>query len=167
MAGTSCRSKKKVSEKLIEKTTVDKSSESISEKETVKSLAIEDQQTIPVPAADTGDPILDKKVNKEVDQILKKIKSRKTSGSNSSTVDYDEQKREININTTVGPTESKKQLEVKNDSLATTKNKLDQGTSETVRTVWPWWLWALLIGGSIVLLIRIYLKYGTPTNRIK
>lgn len=57
-----------------------------------------------------------------------------------------------------------KHIRVENDSLVSVIDTLKDSikTSETVRTVWPWWIYALIIGCVLFAGLWIYTKFFMP-----
>lgn len=141
---TSCLGSKKITESSV------KESSKIEEKKDSTSVvkvneAIDDQITTSI--ADSGDKVLDAKI----DEILSKINTSKSSGSNNYKFYYDKQLRELRAEIEIGKTKSQ------NTNIVDTKKSETSFESELdkyiKRTVVPWWLY--IVG---FLLVWPYIK---------
>jgi len=136
---TSCLGTKKVTENTTDtKQTEVTNQKKDSVSDTKINKEIKDVVTTPVAA--TGDEILDAKI----DEILSKLNTQKSSGSNAYTLNYDRLKRELKAELTVGET---KDTTTNTNKETTTEKTFEERTDayiyKKVSTL-PWWAWALL-----------------------
>lgn len=110
--------------------------------------AINDKFTIPIPQANTGDPVKDQELNIELLALVKRLSTQKSSGSNSYRVGVNDN-NELFLKAFIAGTKSVKSVEKKHDSISTISEKEQQQTSVEKVYVYPWWLYAILIGGGL------------------
>ena len=135
---TSCLGSKKVTEKestikQIEKSEVKKDSSNV----TTVNKAIDDKVTTKV--SDSGD----EEMNARIDEILRKLNTQKSSGSNNYNLYYDEQLRELRAEFSVGET---KDSEIITDKAETSEKSYEEQVSENIKktiSIIPWWLWVI------------------------
>lgn len=159
----SCLGTKKITEKKQTKTLTEKTlSVSDSTKITQTNRKIDDVVTVTVPVSD---PKLDAKI----DEILSKINTSKTSGTNNYTLSYDRLKRQIIAELSIGETtETNKST---NNSFVSTKKDEERviETSKKIISVIPWWGWLILIfliRKQIISIIAIFIPGVRNINTI-
>lgn len=134
-----CLGVKKASEKTSEKTTTEKTETKSDSSKTVEtSKKIDDVITVQVPVKD---PFIDAKI----DEILSKLNTTKTSGSNSYNLSYDKIKRELIAELQIGETQNVK--ETASNSLISQKTDEERITelSKKVVHMIPWWMWIIIV----------------------
>jgi hypothetical protein len=152
-----CLGSKKVSEKSVEKTTVETTAiKKDSTALTVVNKPIADKVSLPVPLAKSTDSSFDSAVNDKVDQILSKLNTTKSSGDNSYTLYYDLLSRQLNFEAAIGETVNQSTTSdsklIKNKSTA---EEVDSYVSKKVNQL-PWYVWVI---AAIILLNQI-LSFG-------
>jgi hypothetical protein len=90
--------------------------------------------------------------NAEINNLLKKINSHKTSGNNAAGIYYDELKKMIVSYQKIAETRNEK-TEVKAD---TKKNYIEVKTVEKQVKYIPWWIKALAVVGAIYIAFVVY-----------
>lgn len=135
---SSCLGTKKTVENKNDKTSVEKSENTSSTKtETETSKPITDQIIINVPESDNVE------VMQMFEKLLRNLNTSKTSGSNSYSLRFDEELRQLVADIQIAQTKNEKVSEL-NSSVS--EKSFDQTVSETsvkVVKLIPWWVWVL------------------------
>jgi len=151
---TGCLGSKKISEysnitKQSEKLEVKKDSSNVSN----TNKAVNDNIFTPVPS--TNNPELDALV----DEVLSKLNTSKTSGSNSYLQQYDKNKRQLHTNFTIGETKDVAINTTKDTNSETSfEQNIDQYIWKKITTL-PWWAYlivAFLLRNQLVGLLSFF-----------
>ena len=115
----------------------------------VVNQGIKDEIRKQVPQSNTGDRKLDSLVNTKVDQILRQLNTRKSSGSNSYRSYFDEKTRELITEFEVGATRDSLVISTLQQVILnqekTDYSEIFSSESKKVVARIPWWLWALAV----------------------
>lgn len=116
--------------------------------------AINDKFTIPIPQANTGDSEKDAALNSELLDLVKRLSTQKSSGANSYRVGVNDN-NELFVKAFIAGTQSVKSTEVKKDSITSVSEKESELIDKTKVYVYPWWIYAIVIGVTIYVVIRL------------
>ena len=154
MLVSSCGTVKKQSEESLQSTQItertrERDSVSTENTHVVVNQGIKDEIRKQVPQSNTGDRELDSLVNTKVDQILRQLNTRKSSGSNSYRSYFDEKTRELITEFEVGATRDSLVISTLEqfilDQQKTDYSEIFTKESKKVVARIPWWIWALAV----------------------
>lgn len=136
---TSCLGSKKVSEKETSIKQFEKS-EIVSDSVNITTVnqAIDDQVITSV--ADSGDA----EMNFRIDEILRKLNTQKSSGSNSYKLYYDDKLRELRAEFSVGETKDVEVATVKEETVEKSIEETYIENTKKVLKIIPFWIWLIV-----------------------
>jgi len=140
---SSCRSVKSVSKTNKQTTSIEKiefKKDSINT--TVINKSIDDAITIPVVKSNTNNKVKDSIINAKVDEILLKLNTSKKSGNNSYRLNYNTEKRLLELEAKVGETkDTNTDTKIEEITEKTFEEKTDEYISKKIKL----WFYALVV----------------------
>lgn len=127
----------------------------LKEREIVKTQAIIDSLKIAIFRVKTNRPECDSIANQKIDELLQRLNSKKTSGNNNFGVYFDELKRELVAYANVGETQSEKIKELENKLLSEINKKQETKPVQYI----PEWVKYLALFGLLTILYIFYKIY--------
>lgn len=110
----------------------------------IKNKSIKDRLDVAVPKSKTEDSNFNKKIDAQIDQILSRLNTSKSSGDNSYRLKYNKLKRQLEFDANIGATQNETTITNKEDmSEVVKKETLETSIYKRIKTM-PWYLWLLL-----------------------
>ncbi|CAL2105482.1 conserved hypothetical protein [Tenacibaculum sp. 190524A02b] len=141
----SCLGSKKVVENTTSKTLEKKTAKKeVSNTLTKKSEAIDDHITVAVPKVTSNDSDFNSKCTKELDQLLKKLNTQKSSGNNNYKLYYDLEKRLIELKVQIAETQSQSVSTLVDNQKESAYSEVSSEYIFKKLKVIPWYLWIVI-----------------------
>ena len=112
---------------------------------TVINKSIDDALTIPVVKSNTNNKVKDSIINAKVDEILSKLNTSKKSGNNSYRLNYNTEKRLLELEAKIGETkDTSTDTKTEETTEKTFEEKTDEYISKKIKSI-PWWFYAMVV----------------------